>query len=310
MANSLSRRGFFQGATAAAALGCCSRAFTQPARPYDEHLGLQTSTLSGPLERDPRLVLRQVADMGYRELELHRLEQLPSLAPLAASCGLRVVSSHIPAFYSAEHSWTQWMEAGVSTLPAGFDLEGIVATASAHKLRYLAYARSAPAEAYLSAEQCGFFCGLLNRVGRECRKAGIRFAYHNHFHEFARVGNGTFFDRLAEQCDPRHVAFEIDVCWAAHAGQDPAALIARLAGRVPLIHLKDRRAGVPVSTADAWPTENIFAEVGSGVLDIRGILLAAHASRVEHVFVEQDETAGDPLASVAKSCAYLTQLGL
>jgi sugar phosphate isomerase/epimerase len=79
---------------------------------------------------------------------------------------------------------------------------------------------------------------------------------------------------------------------------------------VPLIHLKDRRAGVPVSTADAWPTENIFAEVGSGVLDIRGILLAAHASRVEHVFVEQDETAGDPLASVAKSCAYLTQLGL
>ena len=37
--------------------------------------------------------------------------------------------------------------------------------------------------------------------------------------------------------------FEIDVLWAKAGGVDPAALIEKLAGRVPLTHLKDMRKG-------------------------------------------------------------------
>jgi hypothetical protein len=60
-------------------------------------------------------------------------------------------------------------------------------------------------------------------------------------------------------------------------------------------------------------TENerrIVAEVGRGVLDIPGILTAAHGARVRNVIVEQDFTPADPVESLAASYSYVRKLGL
>jgi sugar phosphate isomerase/epimerase len=45
--------------------------------------------------------------------------------------------------------------------------------------------------------------------------------------------------------------------------------------------------------------------VGSGSLDFPAILKAAPAAGVKHYFVEQDQTAGDPIESIRKSFDYL-----
>jgi len=68
---------------------------------------------------------------------------------------------------------------------------------------------------------------LFNRAGRQTAAAGIRFAYHNHAYEFARLDGGMPYDLLLERCDPRYVAFEMDLYWITKGGQDPLAYFAR-----------------------------------------------------------------------------------
>ena len=46
----------------------------------------------------------------------------------------------------------------------------------------------------------------------------------------------------------------------------------------------------------------------AGTLDLKKILHTATQTGVKHFFVEQDETAGDPLASAKMSASYLKSL--
>ena len=69
---------------------------------------------------------------------------------------------------------------------------------------------------------------VFNRAGKVLAKHGIKFFYHNHGYEFVPYGDGTLFDVLAEQTDPRFVKFEMDVFWTVHPGQDPVKLLAQV----------------------------------------------------------------------------------
>jgi len=80
------------------------------------------------------------------------------------------------------------------------------------------------------------------------------------------------------------------------------------AGRVPLVHLKDKAKGTPVLYEEAKVTPQTFKEVGAGVLDFPAILKAAAAAGSKHYFVEQDQTPGDPVASLRQSYEYLRNL--
>ena len=51
-----------------------------------------------------------------------------------------------------------------------------------------------------------------------------------------------------------------------------------------------------------------FKEVGAGSLDFAAILKAAAAAGARHYFVEQDQTPGDPVASLKQSYEYLRNL--
>jgi sugar phosphate isomerase/epimerase len=56
------------------------------------------------------------------------------------------------------------------------------------------------------------------------------------------------------------------------------------------------------------PGAKAFKEIGNGVLDWPKILRAAEAARVEHYFVEQDQTPGNPVDSLRLSMEYLKKL--
>ena len=46
-----------------------------------------------------------------------------------------------------------------------------------------------------------------NRVGKVLQENGITFCYHNHGYEFQPYKNGTLFDYLAENTNPKYVSF-------------------------------------------------------------------------------------------------------
>jgi sugar phosphate isomerase/epimerase len=151
----------------------------------------------------------------------------------------------------------------------------------------------------------------MNRTAQSAKRAGLAFGYHNHAFEFGKLADGTRpIDTILESFDPALVRFEIDVFWVSVTGNDPVALIQKLGNRVMMVHLKDKAKDTPVQF-----NENVgrsaFREVGSGTVDMPGVLKAAKAVGVEHYFVEQDfvehdGTPGDPLEGLKKSYDYLS----
>src|SRR5690606_12237154 len=117
----------------------------------------------------------------------------------------------------------------------------------------------------------------------------------------------TPLDALMEYSDPATVGLELDVFWVSIAGNDPVAWLDKYTGRVPLTHLKDKAADAPTQFAEGPPKES-FKEVGAGVLDLPAILRACGRAGVAHYFVEQDQTPGDPLASLKQSYEHLRSL--
>jgi sugar phosphate isomerase/epimerase len=129
------------------------------------------------------------------------------------------------------------------------------------------------------------------------KAAGIRFGCHNHDHEFRRIGPGrrTLYDILIEA--GADFTLEIDVYWADHAGINPVRLFERCAGRVPVIHLKDKEV-----VAGEGP---VMAAIGEGNLDWEGILPACQAAGVEVYAVEQDICRRDPFDCLRSSYEFL-----
>jgi sugar phosphate isomerase/epimerase len=84
-------------------------------------------------------------------------------------------------------------------------------------------------------------CDLMNKIGEEANKRGIKFGYHNHHMEFATIA-GTdqmYEDYLIANTDPEKVFFQMDVYWVTQGGQDPVAYLKKYPDRFKVLHIKD-----------------------------------------------------------------------
>ena len=136
----------------------------------------------------------------------------------------------------------------------------------------------------------------LEGYGQKIKDAGLQLAYHNHDFEF----EGDGLTALYASSNPELVKAELDLAWIAIAGQDPAAWIEKLSGRVPLVHLKDFD---PTKTPRWTPA-------GQGTMDYSAILAAAKAAGVEFGGIELDESPIDPIEAVKESFQFLSSHGL
>jgi sugar phosphate isomerase/epimerase len=149
-----------------------------------------------------------------------------------------------------------------------------------------------------------------NRAGEACKKAGIQFAYHNHWFEFLPVNGKLPYDLLLTDCDPNLVKMELDLCWITVGGQDPLKYFDRYPGRFPLVHVKDVKRVPPVTAGgaqDFGSSMKDMTEVGSGIIDWKKIFAQSEKAGIKHYFVEHDNPK-KPLESIKKSYDYLARL--
>jgi sugar phosphate isomerase/epimerase len=156
-----------------------------------------------------------------------------------------------------------------------------------------------PDEYRQSEEGFERFVAQANAIDARLRQAGLTFNYHNHNFEMVRFGRRTGLDLLIQEAS---MNFILDTYWIQHGGGDPAAWIKKLAGRMPVVHLKD------MAFRENRPC---MAEVGEGNLNWPAILSACREAGVEWYAVEQDaDFSRDAFDSLQISYNNLKVMGL
>jgi sugar phosphate isomerase/epimerase len=149
-----------------------------------------------------------------------------------------------------------------------------------------------------------------NRAGEQAKKAGIQFAYHNHWFEFLPVNGKLPYDELLSLCDSDLVKMELDLCWITVGGGDPLRYFDRYPGRFPLVHVKDIKKLPTVTQAgaqDFGSSLTNMTEVGSGIIDWKKIFAQSDQAGIKHYIVEHDNPKA-PFDSIKTSYEYLNKL--
>jgi sugar phosphate isomerase/epimerase len=200
-----------------------------------KHLGIATYSVKG-LESDIEGSFKALAADGYVVMEISNYDagkgtvagyKPADYAALAKKYNLAIISSHVRAKFDVKDvagSLTAWGKV--------FDDHKIMGC----KYVILPMNMWAGTEEGVKAE-----CDLLNKIGDEANKRGIKFGYHNHNMEFATIPNTDkiYEDFLIANTDPAKVIFEMDVYWITVGGQDPVAYLKKYPKRFQLLHIKD-----------------------------------------------------------------------
>lgn len=234
-------------------------------------LGLQLYSLRADFGKDPELGAKETEDFGFKDVELagtYNLKPEEFLA-LMKKHGLHPVSGHFSyADYKANP-------------------EKIAAQAKALGLKYAGCAWADHKGDY-DVEEAKEAIQVFNKAGAALKKEGIQFFYHCHGFEFAPNGNETFMDMLIKETDPKLVAFEMDVFWVTHPGQDPVEWLKKYPHRWQLMHVKDMKKGTKTGLFTGGTDVGNDVAIGTGIMDWPAILKAARKAGVKYYFIEDE----------------------
>jgi sugar phosphate isomerase/epimerase len=260
-----------------------------------DRLGVALYTVRDQMQADAAGTLKAIAGLGYRYIESGLR---PSLDAAAKAAGLGQASAYAPT-YLVTGNRLAWSGSG-ELLPEDYTWANAVDEAKARGLEYLVVVY------LMKAERGGLdvyrdLAARLTKAGEACRKAGLGLAYHAHAFEYEPIGGTRPIDVLLGETHDL-VGLELDTFWASIAGVDPVKMVETHAGRVPLVHLKDKAPGTPVQYDEGKVPHEAFKEVGAGEIDYRRFFAAAEKAGVKYYYVEQDYTVGStPLDSLRVS---------
>ena len=241
-------------------------------------IALQLYTLRQAAAADYEATVRKVADIGYVGVEPAGFPGTTVEAGkrLFDELGLQVCSAHLP-------------------LPVGDKKQESSDTAAALGIKRVV-AGLGPDD-FSTRDRIKASCEKFNEASANCVEQGLTFGIHNHWWEFIEVDGELVYKQMLEHLAPE-VFFEVDAYWVQTAGPDPAAVIAELGRRAPLIHLKDG----PCTRKDDMQA------LGEGVTDFQSIVDAG-GDDVDWWIVELDRCATDMVEAVEKSYTFLTEKG-
>lgn len=142
-----------------------------------------------------------------------------------------------------------------------------------------------------------------NKYGEIAKKAGIRYAYHNHAYSFATLEGQIPQDYILANTDAGLVDYEMDIYWVVTGGKDPIEYLKKYPNRFRLCHVKDRSKSLPATE------ENASCDLGTGSIDYSKILKVAQESGMQYFIVEQERWDNStPIKSAEVDAAYLKKL--
>jgi sugar phosphate isomerase/epimerase len=246
-----------------------------------KNVGIQLYTVRKEMLSDAVGTLKQLAKIGYKELESARSDkgnfyglQPKEVKKITKDLGMTMRSGHV-------HIDKNWQKHVESAVEAG-QTYLVCSSLPSNGQTISNYQRVAD---------------MFSKAGEDCKKANLTFCYHNHEYEFEKENGKVLYDILLEKTDPSLVKMELDLGWVIVTGHNPIEYFKKYPNRFPLWHLKDMDKNKPIST-----------EFGKGQINIVQMLQQSQQSGMKYFFVEQEEYAGEPMASVKYNYDYLMKL--
>jgi|ERR1041385_1485186 sugar phosphate isomerase/epimerase len=187
------------------------------------------------------------------------------------------------------------------------DVEGVAREAMALGLKYAGCAWI-PHQGDFDEKTCREAAAVFNKAGEALAKHGLKFFYHTHGYEFQPHGDGTLFDLLMAETKPQFVAYEMDIFWIVHPGQDPAKLLHKYPKRFQLMHLKDMKKGTKTGLLTGSSDVNNDVALGTGQIDLPSVLRAAKEIGVKWYFIEDESPVSE--RQIPLSLKYLEEVKL
>lgn len=252
-----------------------------------KHLGVQLYSVRDDIRKAPRPTVEAVAKMGYKEVELFDYVEgkffgitVKDFGKLLKDNGLKAPSGHFNLKIADLDLFAKMLSDRVKKAYDDYATLG---------LKYIVCP-------YIDAnerDQLDKLLPVFDAAARYARKAGLRFAYHNHDFEFLlKSANGkSMMERLLTETDPAVVEFEMDMYWVNFANNNILDWINKYPGRWKLCHVKDM--------ANSEKRETI--EVGDGSIDFANVFKnGAKKAGLEYYIVELEHYKTTPLEGIKR----------
>lgn len=248
--------------------------------------GIQLYTLRDDFPKDPKGVLKQVADLGFKQIEGYEGKEglfwgMSNLdfKKYIDDLGMKLVSSHCNIKSDFEKKAKQAAEIG---------------------MEYLVCPWVGPQK---SMDDWKKVTDEFNECGKICKKHGIKFAYHNHAYTFKAFTGMIPHHFVMDNTDPELVDHEMDIYWVVTGGADPIEYLTKYSNRFRLCHVKDRLKDVAADVREA------SCDLGTGMIDFPKILKVAKENGMKYFILEQERYDNStPLKSVGVGAEYLKNL--
>src|SRR5258708_5658662 len=252
-------------------------------------VGLQLYSLREQFKKDVPGTLDEAKSFGIKYVELAGTYNVPpaKFKEQLSARGLEPIGGHFP--------FEKYRD----------DVEGIAQEAKALGLKYAGCAWI-PHQGDFDEKTCREAAAVFNRAGEALAKHGLKFFYHTHGYEFQPHGQGTLFDLLMSETNPKFVRYEMDIFWIVHPGQDPVKLLDKYGSRFELMHLKDMRKGTPTGLLTGHSDVKNDATLGTGQIDLPPLLRAARKAGVEWYFIEDESPTSEQ--QIPQSLRFLEQV--
>ncbi len=253
-------------------------------------IALQLYSLRADVKKDGAIpTVKDVAKMGFTAIEAagYKSGKFYGIEPeefkkAVEANGIKVFSSHARVTLSKEEIESGDFSKSLAWWKTAID---------AHKRAGIKYVVD-PYQKFSDEKTLKAYAKFFNQVGKMAKDAGLKFGYHNHAHEFQKVGKNVVLDYLIENTDPELVFFELDVYWVVRGQQSPVEYFKKYPNRFKLLHIKDHK------------------ELGeSGMVGFDAIFKSLPKS-VEGIVVEVERYNFEPKVSVKKSFDYLNNCSL
>ena len=258
-------------------------------RSFKGPIGFQFWSLRDEFNKDVPSTMDKAYAMGFRVVELAGTygKTPEEFKAMLDARGLKAVAAHV--------GYDRFRD----------DPEGVAKEAQALGLKYIGTA-GFPHKGTLTEAEVHEAAKVFNNAGKILAQHGLKFYYHNHGYEFVPHGDGTLFDLLMQETDPKYVSFEMDVTWTVFPGQDPVKLMKKYKSRWALMHLKDLKKGVPTGSLSGGTDPANDVVIGTGQTDWRSLLKASKKAGVKYYFIEDESPS--VLMQIPQSLKYLEQV--